>query len=131
MSKNQELESIIGPSVKIKGDFSSHGDIQIEGALDGSLSTSGDIKVGKDAKIQANVTANNIFISGTIQGTIKATTAILSNTARIVGDIETKNITIEDGALFNGKCSMGEAGGKANEKTTESSAPDQETEKNK
>jgi len=117
MSKNQELETIIGPSVKIKGNFSSNGNIQIEGTLSGSLETSGDIKVGQEAKIQANIIAGNILVAGQITGTIKATNVVLTASAKITGDIETKALTIEEGATFNGKCAMGEELSKAGKKT--------------
>lgn len=129
MSKNQELETIIGPSVKIKGNFSSNGNIQIEGILSGSLETSGDIKVGKDAKIQANISAGSILVSGEVTGTIRASMVILTASAKIAGDIETKAITIEEGATFNGKCSMGQELNK-NHKKSDSEEDEDQSENN-
>lgn len=121
MSKNQELETIIGPSVKIKGNFSSNGNIQIEGSLSGALDTTGDIKVGTEAKIQANISASSVLVSGSVVGTIKAEAVVLTSTAKITGDIETRSLSIEDGAVFNGKCSMGEEYSKTEKKSKEES----------
>ncbi|MFA7662428.1 MAG: polymer-forming cytoskeletal protein [Patescibacteria group bacterium] len=107
-SSNQELETIIGPSVNVKGNFTSQGNLKIEGSLNGTIDTMGDVRIGTDAKIKANINAREIHISGTVDGIIKATEKItLTSTAKVTGDIETKNLAIEDGAFFSGKCIMG------------------------
>ena len=108
-SSSRELETIIGPSVKVKGNFSSHGNVKIEGTLDGNLNTTGNVTIGVDAKIKANLVAQELHISGSVEGVIKAAEKlVLTATAKIIGDIETKTLVIEDGAFFSGKCIMGD-----------------------
>lgn len=104
---NQGLETIIGPSVKVKGNFNSLGNVKVEGTLNGNLTTTGNVGIGSDAKIKANIIAREIQVSGSFDGTIKATEKlILTSTAKVIGDIETKTLIIEDGAFFSGKCIM-------------------------
>ena len=106
-NQNQESETIIGPSVKVKGNFNSEGNVKIEGCLSGTLDTIGIVRIGSASKVKANITAKEIYISGMVDGILKASEKItLSSSAQVNGDIESKKLVIEDGALFSGKCLM-------------------------
>jgi len=102
-----EFETVIGPSVKVKGDFNGQGNIIVEGTVDGSLKTNGSLEVGKTAKITANVEAKEAKIGGQVAGNIKIKGFLeITAAAKIFGDIETSGLSIERGAIFNGKCIM-------------------------
>jgi cytoskeletal protein CcmA (bactofilin family) len=102
-----EFETVIGPSVKVKGDFNGQGNIIVEGTVDGSLKTNGSLEVGKTAKITANVEAKEAKIGGQVSGNVKIKGFLeITATAKIFGDIETSGLSIERGAIFNGKCIM-------------------------
>jgi len=102
-----EFETVIGPSVKVKGDFNGQGNIIVEGTVDGSLKTNGNLEVGKTAKITANVEAKEAKIGGQVSGNVKIKGFLeITATAKIFGDIETSGLSIERGAIFNGKCIM-------------------------
>lgn len=102
-----EFETIIGPSVKVKGDFNGQGNIIVEGVVEGNLKTNGNLEVGKTAKITANVEAKEAKIGGQISGNVKIKGFLeITATARIFGDIETSSLSIERGAILNGKCVM-------------------------
>lgn len=104
-----ETETIIGPSVRVEGDFVTEGNIVVEGTVCGTLKTSRDLKVGEKSKIFANVTAENALISGEIQGNIKIKERLeLTSTAKIFGDIKTNVLIIAAGSVLNGKCQMGD-----------------------
>lgn len=104
----KEIETIIGPSVKVKGNFSTRGNVKIEGELEGSLKTEGNLMVGKNAKIIATVAANNATVSGEIKGNVKIKGLLeLDSTAKIIGDLETKEINVAKGAIINGRLAVG------------------------
>ena len=104
---SNEIGTIIGPSVKVEGNFKGEGNITIDGIVQGSLKTNHDLKIGPSAKIKAEVEANNLFLAGEIRGNIKVKEkTLLKNTARILGNLETKNLSVEEGAIINGKCIM-------------------------
>ncbi|HLC64281.1 MAG TPA: polymer-forming cytoskeletal protein [Patescibacteria group bacterium] len=104
-SKN--VETIIGPSVKVEGDFNGDGDVIVEGIVVGNLTTKNHLKVGKGARVQAKVTAQSAFIAGEIIGNITAEERIeLTASARVKGDITTNSLSIEKGARVNGKITM-------------------------
>lgn len=106
--KKDEIETVIGPSVKVEGDFVANGDVVVEGIVAGSLKTERNLKIGPEAKIFANVWAANAQISGEIQGNIKVLEKLeLSQTAKVFGDIKTKILIIAEGASVDGKCRCG------------------------
>lgn len=113
MFKSQEeesfkkVETIIGPSVKVKGDFNSQGNIVVEGIVEGSLKTKGNLHIGDKAKVIAEVEANDAKIGGQVNGNIKIKGYLeIMATAKIFGDIEASILSIERGAILNGKCAM-------------------------
>ncbi|MFA6227687.1 MAG: polymer-forming cytoskeletal protein [Patescibacteria group bacterium] len=102
-----ETDTIIGPSVKVEGDFITEGNIIVEGMICGTIKTSKNLKVGPDSKIFANIGAENALVAGEIQGNINIKNKLeLTSTARIYGDIKTGILSIAGGALVNGKCTM-------------------------
>lgn len=104
-----EIETIIGPSVKVEGDFSAAGNVVVEGTVFGSLKTEKNLKVGEGAKIFANVSCGSAFIAGEMQGNVKIKDNLeLTSTAKIYGDIKTKTIIIARGATVFGKITAGE-----------------------
>jgi cytoskeletal protein CcmA (bactofilin family) len=100
----KDAETIIGPSVKVKGNFQGKGNIIIDGHLEGSLKTSSNLLVGEKASLNANIEAVEASINGSISGniTIKKYLA-LGKTAKITGDIVCSEISISRGAHINGK----------------------------
>jgi len=106
-SKEDGTDTIIGPSVKVEGNFVSNGNIVIEGEVKGSIKTKKNLMVGESAKIDANINVNNALVSGEIKGNVKVKEKLqLTKTAKISGDVETKILSVAEGAILNGKCSM-------------------------
>jgi cytoskeletal protein CcmA (bactofilin family) len=106
-NSSKNIETIIGPSVKVEGDFKGEGDLIIEGILIGNLQTKNNLKIGQNAIVEAEIKANNAFISGKIKGNITVKGKLeITSTAVILGDIKAQIISIESGALVKGKLDM-------------------------
>ncbi len=104
LEKFKDAETIIGASVKVKGNFHGQGNIVIEGVLEGSLKTDANIFIGEKAKVVANVEAQDLIVNGEIKGNVKAKNYLsLGKTARINGDIGYGEMSIEKGAIINGQ----------------------------
>lgn len=102
-----ENETIIGQSVKVDGDFISEGNVLVQGIVNGSLKTRGDLRVENGSKIKADVEAANAVVSGQIKGNVTIQNNLeLSSSAIIEGDIVAKVLSIEPGAILNGHCSV-------------------------
>ena len=106
-SHEDEVETVVGPSVHVEGDFASEGNILVKGIVSGNVKTSQRLTVEGGAKIFANVKAGQAIISGEIKGNVKVAGQLeLTGTARIAGDITCEILVIEAGALVHGKVSM-------------------------
>lgn len=104
LEKFKDAETIIGASVKVKGNFHGKGNIIIEGALEGSLKTDSNLFVGAEAQVVANVEAKDAIVNGEIRGNLKAKGYLaIGGTAKIFGDIQYGEISIEKGAVINGQ----------------------------
>ena len=102
-----EIETVVGPSVNVEGDFASEGNIVVKGSVAGSVHTSRHLSVEPGARIMANVRAGSAAIAGEVRGNIKIKDSLeLTATARVVGDIEAAVLQIESGALLFGKVVM-------------------------
>ncbi len=102
--KFKDAETIIGGSIKVKGNFHGQGNIVIEGSLEGSLKTNASLFIGEKAKIVANIEAQDAIINGLVNGQIKVKKYLsLGSTAKIFGDIQYGEISVEHGAIINGQ----------------------------
>lgn len=107
LEKFKDAETIIGASIKVKGNFQGQGDIIIEGTLEGSLKTDANLFVGEKAKVVANIESRDAIINGEVRGTIKTKGYLaLGGTAKIFGDIQYTELSIEKGAIINGQLLM-------------------------
>ncbi len=103
----QGVDTIIGPSVNVEGNFKGNGNIIVEGEVKGSLKTKGFIKASKDSNVIANISAGSAEIAGQVVGNIKVKDNLeIKETAVIQGDIETTTLSIAYGAVINGNIKM-------------------------
>jgi cytoskeletal protein CcmA (bactofilin family) len=101
------VETVVGPSVHVEGDFSSEGNILVKGSVAGNVKTSQLLTVEEGAKISANVKALEAIIAGEITGNVKVEDRIdIKSSARISGDVSCKILAVEAGALISGKIAM-------------------------
>ncbi len=102
-------ETVVGTSVKLKGNLRSDGDITVDGSVNGEIKTKGTVNIGPNAHIIANVNAKNVNISGTVQGNVVANEKLsISESGRVYGDVSASILAIAAGAIFTGKSVMAE-----------------------
>lgn len=102
-----QMETVIGKDTMFKGNISSKGTIRIDGQFEGDISTIGNIMVGDNAIITAQLTALNATIAGTVYGNVDVSEKLeLLPSARMYGDIKVGVVTISEGATFKGSCEM-------------------------
>lgn len=105
--KSGASETIVGASVKLKGNLRSDGDILIEGVVTGDLKTKGAVVVGESASVVANIKAQNVAISGVVQGNIDVADRLeITSSGKVIGDIAANVLSIAPGASFSGRCIM-------------------------
>ncbi len=96
--------AVIGKSVVIKGEISSSEDLYVDGEVRGAIELRDhSLTVGPNGKVDANVTAREIVVQGTLNGNVHAADRIeIRKTGSLLGDLTTARIIIEDGAYFKG-----------------------------
>jgi cytoskeletal protein CcmA (bactofilin family) len=119
----------LGKSVTVKGQIFSREDLTIDGEVEGTVECHEHrLTIGPNARVQATLKAREIVIQGSIQGNVEAVDKIdIKKEAKLVGDIKTSRIVIEDGAYFKGSIdisrSTAKGGAQPAEKPVAASAP--------
>lgn len=100
-------ETIIGTGVNVRGDLNSESDIIIDGNLEGSLTTIGDVTIGVNATIKATIRGYNVTVAGHLTGNIEATgDTTIRETGQVQGDIRSAGLAISTGGVFIGRNHM-------------------------
>lgn len=121
--KDGKLSGFVGHGTSLTGDTSFQMMLRVDGHLTGTVSSDGGtLIVGNNGQLDANVSVGIAQINGTVNGDVTASERIqLGRTARVVGNISTPKLIIEDGAMFEGGCTMLKAR-EAQDKATTSAA---------
>ncbi|NOT49435.1 MAG: polymer-forming cytoskeletal protein [Acidobacteria bacterium] len=106
--KEGRLSGFVGHGTTLTGETSFQAMLRVDGHLVGSISSdSGTLIVGTNGQVDANISVSTATINGAVNGDVVATEKIqLGRTARVVGNIQTPRLTIEDGAVLEGGCTM-------------------------
>jgi cytoskeletal protein CcmA (bactofilin family) len=96
--------AVIGKSVMIKGQIISREDLTIDGEVEGTVELQEHrLTVGPHGKVRADIKAREIIVLGNVYGNVEVADKIeIRKDAKLVGDIKTARIVIEDGAYFKG-----------------------------
>ena len=111
MAENKFFSSpsvdIIESSTKIVGDIYSKADFRIDGIVEGNITTTGKVVIGKSGKINGKINSSNADVSGSVSGKIEvAETLSLMSESLIQGDIVTGKLSVEEGAQVDASISM-------------------------
>jgi cytoskeletal protein CcmA (bactofilin family) len=104
----------LGKNVTVKGQIFAREDLTIDGEVEGTVECHEHrLTIGPNARVQAGLKAREIIIQGSIQGNVDATDKIdIKKEAKLVGDIKTSRIVIEDGAYFKGSIDISKPTGR-------------------
>jgi len=101
----------LGKNVTVKGQIFAREDLTIDGEVEGTVECHDHrLTIGPNARVQAGLKAREIIIQGSIQGNVEAADKIdIKKEAKLIGDIKTSRIVIEDGAYFKGSIDISKA----------------------
>jgi len=106
------LNSILGPGCKVKGNIDLKGTLRIDGDFDGEINCPETLIIGKSGVVKADVKVKNAVIGGKLVGNVSATNKIeLQTGSHVEGDISTARLVIDEGVFFEGACKMGTQAG--------------------
>ncbi|MEX1116802.1 MAG: polymer-forming cytoskeletal protein [Akkermansiaceae bacterium] len=100
--------NVLSTDVDIKGTVKFTNDLVVDGKIEGEITSDGNLTVGENARIKAEVKTATVVVYGKVHGNLTATDRVeLKSSAEVVGDIKAKTLSIEAGAIFVGKSTVG------------------------
>jgi|Deesub1362B_J571_1020462.scaffolds.fasta_scaffold05937_2 cytoskeletal protein CcmA (bactofilin family) len=101
-----KIETVIGPTTNLKGTIRSDGGVRIDGVYEGSLETAGNLIIGEEAKVIADIVAHNVSISGALKGNITAKRVEVLSTGKIWGDVKVNSFLVDEGGFIRGEITI-------------------------
>lgn len=102
-----EIAHFMGPGTEIHGELRFQDGVRLDGKFDGTVESSGTLVIGETGQIMAKIRIGRISISGRVEGTITASEKVeILHTGKVIGDISTPVLVVEEGAVLEGKCNM-------------------------
>ncbi|MFH1540298.1 MAG: polymer-forming cytoskeletal protein [Elusimicrobiota bacterium] len=102
-----KIETIIAKGTKVEGDITSDGTIRVDGEILGHILKATGVIVGKTGKVGGNLNAEDVAVGGEVSGNVTVLNTLeLFSTARVVGNIEAQTLSIQEGAVLEGKCTV-------------------------
>jgi len=108
VSRNPDQGSRLGPKVSLQGDLKVDEALAVLGKFEGSINNpKQSIVVANSAEVSADITASSIKVQGKVRGNIFGVNRIeLTSTADLVGKLQTREVKVEEGAVFRGEVNV-------------------------
>lgn len=101
------IKAFLGDDTEFKGLLTFEGTVRIDGKFEGEIVTEDNLIIGEKAYIRAEIKVGSILIQGTVEGDIRASKKVqISSKGKLIGNIHTAALQIEDGAVLEGSVSM-------------------------
>ena len=102
-----ELNGFLDSGSTVDGELRFEASFRIDGKFTGKIASSGSLVVGESGEVDAEVQVAHIFVTGILRGTVTAGARLqIAPGGRVYADITTPSLVIEDGATFEGRCTM-------------------------
>ena len=105
-SSSTELNFLGGGTV-VEGTIRANNSVRVDGRIKGHVSTTDSLVIGKEGEIDGEIITKNAIIGGRVRAKVNAAgKVVLESNAVFVGELKTSRLVIDDGAVFDGRCSM-------------------------
>jgi cytoskeletal protein CcmA (bactofilin family) len=99
--------TIVGQGAKLEGTVVSAGSLRIDGQIKGQVNADGDVMLSPQSVVEADIRAQNVSVAGRFKGSIVVKgRAEIARGGRVDGNITSKTLVVEEGALFQGQSIM-------------------------
>lgn len=103
------LNGFLDRGSHLTGDLKFEDGFRIDGKFEGKITSGSDLVIGENADVDAEIKVERLTVNGSLRGNVVATERIeLHPKARVLADLTTPNLAIQEGAFFQGSCKMGE-----------------------
>ncbi len=106
--------TLISSTTVVEGKILTDGSVRVDGRLVGDLIAKAGAAVGISGSVEGSIDARNVTLSGKLEGTVTAAEKLVLESKSIVkGDIRAARLVVDEGARFDGRCSMSQPGGES------------------
>ena len=99
--------TIVGQGAKLEGTVVSAGSLRIDGQVKGQVNADGDVMLSPQSQVEADIRAQNVSIAGKFKGSIVVKgRAEINRGGRVDGNVTSKTLVVEEGAVFQGQSIM-------------------------
>lgn len=103
------VTTIIGPDSTLTGELRCQSTLRVSGNIIGTIRNEGDVLVAEGSRVDGDIYGKRVTVSGEVQGNIQATEFLeISAGGKVVGDITGEVLSIQEGALFQGRVNVEE-----------------------
>jgi cytoskeletal protein CcmA (bactofilin family) len=111
VSETVPRASVLGPTLKFRGELSAQEDLIVQGSVEGSITHTQSLTVGTDGSMKGDIRARVIVIDGKVEGDLYATESVsIRATAKVKGNVFAPRVGITEGAFFQGQVEMQPSG---------------------
>jgi cytoskeletal protein CcmA (bactofilin family) len=104
---SDRIETVIGTNAHLSGRLETDGGVRIDGMCEGAIEAMGNVIVGEQGRVLADIKAENVSVSGAVKGNIIAEGRLeILSTGKVWGDISVEAFLIEEGGFFRGQSLM-------------------------
>ncbi len=106
----EKVSTLIGKETTFDGDLTSAETMRIDGVINGNCTCEKKLILSADGQVKGNISAQSVIISGRVDGDIIVQGKLeLLSTGKIAGNITAGSLVIDEGAAFDGRCTMSSA----------------------
>lgn len=104
------LDSLIGANTVFEGFIHCERSLCVEGCVRGKIEVNGEVVVGRQGTVEADIIADSVVVGGRIKGNVTAHRSLeITATGQVIGDVEAMTISVAEGGVLDGFCRMLEA----------------------
>ena len=103
----EEIKTVLGAQTVFRGTLRFRDSLKIMGRCEGRIESSGSLVIGKGAEVLAEIKVGSLVVAGTVKGNVEALVQTeISSTGKLIGNLRTAQLRVEDGTVFEGKVEM-------------------------
>lgn len=102
-----DLNGFVDRGSHVQGELHFDASFRVDGKVTGTVVSQGSLAIGEHGEVDGEVQVGQVFVAGTLRGSVQAMRKIqIAPGGRVYADLSTPALVIEDGAIFEGRCSM-------------------------
>jgi cytoskeletal protein CcmA (bactofilin family) len=102
-----DLSGFLDRGTVFKGELKFEETLRIDGKFEGAIRSGKSLIIGESADVDAEVEVEELYVSGRLRGNAKVSVRTeLGDSAQVQADLTTAILVVEEGATFEGHCSM-------------------------